>query len=313
MRVSRARLLALSAVTLTLGFAGRASAQTSDRVSVGSTANDSYAEPFYANDEGFFERARLHVDVQQFPTGAGVAAAVAGNAIDIGITNPIALANAVEHGLPFAFFAAAGAYNPKEVALCVAADSPIKTVRDLNGKTLGTTALRGDNSLEVSAWIDQMGGDSSTLRFVEMPMSTMAAAIVRGTVAAAEISEPALSIAASAGGIRVLGHPMDVYGSNFMVGGWFGRAEWLAANAAMMHRFVAAIYQTARWANAHPSESAAILAKYAKMDIEVVRRMNRAEYAESFQPAMFQRCLDIGYKYKYLDRQFDAMRLVANV
>lgn len=310
---ARSQFLALAAGAVAAGIPARSRAQTADRIRVGSTANDSYAEPFYAADEGFFTRAGLNVEVIRFPNGGAVTTAAAGNAIDVGITNPISLANAVEHGLPFAFFAAAGVYNPKEVALCVAADSPVKTARDLTGKTLGTTALRGSNSLEVSAWIDQMGGDSTSLQFAEMPMVAMAAAIRRGAVAAAEIAEPALSAALKAGGIRVIGHPLDVYGNGFMVGGWFGRTDWLAANATMMRRFVAAVYQTARWANAHPDESAAILAKYSKMDLAAIRTMNRARYAESFEPAMFQRYLDIGYTYKYISRPFRATSLTASL
>ena len=311
--LSRSGVLALAAVAVSSLRSAPAHAQTIDRIRVGSTANDSYAEPFYADDEGFFTRAGLNVEINRFPNGGAVTTAAAGNAIDVGITNPISLANAVEHGLPFAFFAAAGAYNPNEVALCVAADSPVKTARDLTGKTLGTTALRGSNALEVSAWIDQMGGDSTTLQFAEMPMVAMAEALRRGAVAAAEIAEPALSAALKAGGVRVIGHPLDVYGSGFMVGGWFGRTDWLAANAAVMRRFVGAVYQTARWANTHPAESAAILAKYSKIDLAVVRGMNRARYAESFEPSMFQRYLDIGYKYKYIGRQFQATSLAVNL
>lgn len=313
MNWSRRHFLASSALALAASLATRASGQTSELVRIGSTANDSYAEPFYANDQGFFKRAGLNVEVHVFPSGGAVATAVAGGAIDVGITNPISLANAVEHGLPFLFFAAAGTYNPEEVALCVAADSPIKVARDLNDKILGTTALRGDNSLEVSAWVDHMGGDSTTVHFVEMPMVTMATAIKRGTVAAGEISEPALTMAMRAGGLKVLGHPLDVYGREFMVGGWFGRASWLSANQTTVRRLVASIYATAQWANTHPDESAAILAKYSKIDRDVLRAMNRARYATSFGPQMFQSYLDLGYKYKYIGRRFQASSLVVKL
>src|SRR5579875_3568974 len=249
---------------------------------------------------GFFQRAGLNVAVEAFPNGAGVTTALAGNAIDVGITNPISLANAVEHGLPFQFFA-------------VAAESPIKSARDLNGKTIATTAVKDSNSLHIVAWIDRNGGDSATIQLVEMPFSAMAAAVRRGTVAAAPIAEPALSAAKKAGGLRVLGHPMDVYGKRFMVGGWFGRADFLSANAASIRRLTAAIYATADWANRHPDESAAILAKYAKLDPAVVKTMNRAPYGTSLTPEMLQPYLDLGYKYRYLERRFSATELIAKV
>jgi ABC-type nitrate/sulfonate/bicarbonate transport system substrate-binding protein len=106
---------------------------------------------------------------------------------------------------------------------------------------------------------------------------------------------------------------MDIYGKHFMVGGWFGRREWIEANRPLLHRFVAAIYATARWANSHPDESSAILAKYAKMDPDVVRNMARAPYGDQFTPDMLQPYLDYGYKYKYIGVQLKATDLIVAV
>ena len=170
MRYARSSFLAMVAGQCALGVPRAAQAQHVDVLRVGTTPNDSYAEPFYAEDQGFFRRAGLDVSVQAFPSDATVTTALAGNAIDAGITNPISLANAVEHGLPFVFFAVSATYNPEELALCVATDSPIKVARDLNGKTVATTAVKDSNSLHIVAWVDRNG---------EMPFSAMAPAIRR--------------------------------------------------------------------------------------------------------------------------------------
>ena len=79
----RSSFLALIAAQLSLG--ATASAQTpAPLIRIGSTPNDSYAEPFYAEDRGFFTRDGLNATVEPFATGAGVTAALAGNAIDVG-------------------------------------------------------------------------------------------------------------------------------------------------------------------------------------------------------------------------------------
>jgi len=290
-----------------------AQTQQTGTLRVGSTANDSYAEPYYAVDRGFFKQAGLDVDVQSFSTGAAVLQALAANAIDVGITNPISLANAVLHGLPFQFFAIAAGYNPAELALCVAPDSPFKSAKDLNGKTIATTAIRDSSSLTTVAWLDANGADSKTIQLVEIPYSAMPAAVQRGTVAAAPIAEPALSAAVKSGGCRVLGHPMDAYGKQFMVGGWFARPEYITANAALLRRLRTVIYSTAVWANAHPDESGAILAKAAKMEPDTVRNMNRAPYLTALTPDLLQSYLDLGFKYKYLDKQLKASDLIAKI
>jgi len=310
---ARSSFLAMIAAQITLGASANSQTPPASLIRIGSTPNDSYAEPFYAEDRGFFARDGLNATVEPFATGAGVTAALAGNAIDVGITNPISLANAYEHGVPFVFFAVAATYNPAEVALCVAADSPIQQAKDLNGKTVGTTAIRDSNSLHVVAWIDQNGGDSSTVHLVELPFSAMAPALKRGTVAAVPIAEPTLSAVLKEGGVRIIGHPMDVYGKHFMVGGWFARPDYLVANAALMRRLRATIYSTAVWANAHPDESAVSLAKYAKLDPEVVRTMNRSPYGTALTPDMLQPYLDLGYKYKYIGRQLKATDLIVKL
>ena len=57
-------------------------------------------------------------------------------------------------------------------AAIVRKDSPIKTGRDLNGKTFAVPALMDLNQIAAMAWIDQTGGDSRTVKIVEIPAST---------------------------------------------------------------------------------------------------------------------------------------------
>ena len=76
MRHARSSFLAMLAAQWSLAAAGRADTPQSGILRIGSTANDSYAEPFYAEDRGFFQRDGLNVDVQAFATGAGVTQAL---------------------------------------------------------------------------------------------------------------------------------------------------------------------------------------------------------------------------------------------
>ena len=105
----------------------------------------------------------------------------------------------------------------------------------------------------------------------------------------------------------------SVFGPDFMIGGWFCRSDWLQQNRDAARRFVAAIYETARWANSHPDESAAILAKYAKLDPQVLKTMSRAPYGTSLTPSMLQSVFDLAYKYKAVDKHFTAAEVIARV
>lgn len=313
MPYSRSRFLGFAVAGTAISVPAIARSQTGPTIRCATVANDGYVEPYYALEQGFFQRAGLNVDVQMFSSGARITDGIVAGALDVGISNPISLANAVDHGLPMSFFAGGVMYNRDAIALCVAPDSPIKTAKDLNRKTIATTALKDSNSLHVQAWVDQNGGDSSTLEFVEIPFSAMAAAVARGTVAAAPIAEPALSVAVRDGMLRVAAHTMDAYGRTFMVGGWMARSDWIANNRELLRKFTDAIYSTARWANSHRDETALIFAKYGKLDLAVVRAMHRSGNAVSLSPAMFQPHLDLGFMYKYLSRHYDASALIAKV
>ena len=76
MSLSRLNFFTVTGAALLSASPVAAGAQSSNSVRVGTTLNDSYFEPFYAQDEGFFERAGLDVTVQPFRTGAAVTTAL---------------------------------------------------------------------------------------------------------------------------------------------------------------------------------------------------------------------------------------------
>ena len=51
---------------------------------VGATANDTYAEAYYAQDLGIFTKAGLAVEITTFTNGAAVSSAIAAGALDVG-------------------------------------------------------------------------------------------------------------------------------------------------------------------------------------------------------------------------------------
>jgi NitT/TauT family transport system substrate-binding protein len=312
----RARFLAtLATAPLVAGLPRAAGAQTVAPIRVAATANDTYAEAYYADALGAFKKAGLDVEIQTFATGAPVTAAVAGAAADIGIAGAPTIGGAKSRGIPFAFIASGGLYTPNRPAtvVVVAADGAIKSARDLEGQNFAVGGIKDANWLGASAWIDANGGDSTKVKFIELPYAEMGPAIKRGTIAAATISEPSQTRALRSGGLRIFAHHFDVYHPPMMVGGWFTRTQWLADNPAAAKRFVAAIYSVAKWANAKPNESAPILAAVSKIDDETMRTMIRCQYGESLRAAMFQSQLDLAYKYNILEHAMDGNDLIATV
>jgi NitT/TauT family transport system substrate-binding protein len=310
-RLSRSKALtALAGGAAAVAFPAVVRAQA-PAIRVGGLFSDTFGMAYYAQDNGFFTKAGLNVQVMQFNNGSAQAEAAAGNSLDIGVGEATELANGAIRGLPFVIIAGGSLYNTNAptTLLCVAKTSTIKTAKDLEGQTVAVPALVALTATAVKAWVVQNGADLSKVRFVEMPLSQMAEAVNRGTIAACHIGEPQLTAGSAV--LTPIAKPYDAIAKQFLISDWFTTKDYLARNQDAVRRFVGAVYAAQRWANAHHDESLAILAKYAKYDLDRVRGMRRAAYATTVDVKLIQPVLDAGLKYGALQRQFNAADLIA--
>jgi NitT/TauT family transport system substrate-binding protein len=282
-------------------------------VRIGATANDTYAEAYYAQDKGFFTSAGLTVELTTFTNGAAVSAAVAAGALDVGISNPVQIANAVAHGIPFVFFAGGALYSTAAptTVLCVAADGKIRTAKDFVGQTIAISALKDITDLAKTEYLLKNGVDPDAVRSIELPFAEMGPALARGTVAGAVISEPSLTNAIESGSARAFAKVFDAFAPRFLISGWFTTKDWYAKNTPLAKRVAATLYQTARWANANASESAKLLAAHSKVNAETAAKMTRCVYAETITPALIDPLLAVSYQAKLTDRLISGAELIA--
>ena len=241
--------------------------------------------------------------------GGAITAAVSSGALDIGFTNLFSFVTAYSRGIPVTIIAPGSLYlssSPAQ-ALMVRKDSPIKTGKDLNGKIVACDGLKGITQITASAWIDQHGGDSTTVKWIEIPLSLMPQALAQGRVDAASgvLSDDPL-IGTPQGANRVLGYQYDAVGSRFLASGFITTKSWAASNPDAVKHFSAAILETARWANAHQAQSGQILMSVAKMTPEGLQALSRfrAPYAEKLDPAQIAPVIAFAAKYHIIPAAF---------
>lgn len=285
-------------------------AQTLPTLRIATTPIDAGAEPYYAREIGLFRAAGINVEIATIASGAGVAAAVAGGAADIGQSNIVSLATAHERGIPFVIIAPASLYTTKvpQSALVVAKNSPIRTAHDVEGKTLATNGLKTIAQIGPMAWLDRNGASSSNVKWVEMPFSAITAAIVAGRVDGGLLSEPELSESLSNGSVRVLSYCYDAIGNDFLIGAWFATNDWAKAHPALVRSYAAIMADTARWARTHTTESARILENETK--IAMVPATKRVLFGERVEPAAVQPLIDVAARYGVLKAAFPASDLL---
>jgi NitT/TauT family transport system substrate-binding protein len=253
-------------------------------VRVGGIPVDTDANIFYAIDQGFFKADGVDVQFTPLSNGAATIAAIVGGSLDIGIANVSTLTAARIRGVNARFIAPAAVSLPtvRTDLLMVSQKSPLTKAADLNGKTIATTALKSLQQVTGDAWIDKNGGDSKTVKWIEIPFPQMAPALDAGRVDAAMISEPFVTLSKKTS--RALASTLQSIGPTYLLLGWCAMDDWLQANADTARRFVAAIRRASEWANDHPAESGAILAKYTSLDYALIRSMARASYGTELTP-----------------------------
>ena len=256
------------------------------------------AQVLYAKEAGLFAKHGLNVDLQEIAYGSALAAAVASNAVDVGIATITTLSIAHSHKIPFLIIAPGAEFKssrPPTGFLVVGKQTAIFSAKDMNGKTVGTPGLATIGEYGVRAWVDANGGDATTLKFVEMPFSQMPAAFASGQIDAAFVGEPFLAEARKTA--RPLAREMDVLGSQYVITAWFAMAPWIAAHPDLVARFNATMRETSVWAAENPSKSIEILAHAFKQDPATISKSGLATFAERITPAMIESQITMTAKY----------------
>jgi NitT/TauT family transport system substrate-binding protein len=307
---SRATFMRGLAALTASGAAAPRLAGAADTIRFLTVGSESGAAAVYASERDFFKGAGVDVNVSIMANGGSVIPAVLGGSAEFGVSNPISLATAFSHGAPLACFAATVYYRstaPNSL-LMVAKDSPVQSARDLNGKTIAVNGLRNTPQLSTQVWLDKNGADSKSVKFTEVPFPEMGLALTSGRVDAAFFSEPSLSLVRSS--LRVLGDPYGAIAQQFITGSYFTTRTYAAAQPAVVANVGRALRQAATWANGHPSDTATILARIQKLDVERVATMARSIYAEQLRPIDLQPVFDVAFKYGYLPTQVNAKAMI---
>jgi NitT/TauT family transport system substrate-binding protein len=299
MTITRTRMFSSMASAVAASAMPRdAGAQAVTKIRLAMVPFENAAQAYYATEMGFFARSGLEVELQAISNAPAIAAAVVGDAADIGFSTVGPLALAHVRGLPLTFVSAGHIFDEKNptTALLVAPGSAIQKASDLQGKTIATNGLGTPAEYIPRAWVDANGGDATTLHFIEMPFSEMTAALAAGRVDAAYVAEPFMTQAVQTQHARVLVYAAAVT-KNALQSGWFTTLQWARANSAALKRFDAAMRQAAMWANANPALCAPILVKYLKIDPSVAAAGRRTEFADRLIAARMQPMIDLSARY----------------
>jgi NitT/TauT family transport system substrate-binding protein len=274
---------------------------------------DAYKSAYYAQKAGLFRKYGVNVELSTGASGSAAMAAISGGSLDLAFTAILPAIQAHVKGIEFKIVAPAGWYlsDAPQLMMLVRKDSTIAGGRDLAGKTIGCTALKDLSCTAMAAWIDQNGGDSKSVRTLELPNAALLPALDEGRIDAATFVTPFLDQALDSGKARVLAKNYDAISKRFQTAGYIATADFSAKNADTLRRFAQAMHEAAVYTNAHLPETVDIVAAYSGIPAAAIAKSVRASDPEYVDPRNIQPLIDVAAKYGIIDRAFSADEIIS--
>jgi NitT/TauT family transport system substrate-binding protein len=277
---------------------------------------DDVKSVYYGIRSGIFARNGLSVDVIPVANGAAALASLVGGSTQVALTSDLPIFQGHVRGIGFTIVVPAEWYISDAATagtLLVKKDSPIQSGRDLTGKTVAVQSLRDLNYAGLMTWIDATGGDSRSVKAVELPLPAVVAAIDDGRVDAGSVQTPFLQEGLASGKVRVLAKTYDAIAKQFEAAVFVSMADYVGANRDAMMRFVRGMHEAVVYTNAHPAELTDLVASFTKMDRALVAKTLRTTDPEYLDPKWLQPVIDTAFRYKLIDREFRAEELFSGV
>lgn len=282
-------------------------------IRVAGPAQEGFKTVYYGVQASIFRKYGLNVEIVPVTSGAAALAALAGGSIEVALTSMVPFLQAYARGLPFEIVALGQLYESEFPTneLFVAAGSPARSGRDLDGKTVAVQSIKDLNWAATLDWIDGTGGDSQTVKVIELPVGAVIPALEDGRIDAATISAPYLEQAAVDQKLRLLAKNFDVIGKRFEAAVYIATRAYVETNRDTMTRFARAMQEAAVYVNTHPQETIGLIAAFTGVPAERIARAARTHDPDYVDARDIQPLIDLSVKYKLIDHSISVGEIVA--
>lgn len=258
--------------------------------------------------KGFFKDEGLDLEIKTTSGGAAAVPGVVSGEFDLSFGNIVSVMVARDQGLPLKFVAngvsTTGKTGEDFSGVVVKKDSPIKSPKDLVGKTISVNNLKNIGDTTIRYAVEQDGGDQGNLKFVEVQFPDAPAALDQGQVDAAWILEPFLSQAVANGGRVVSWNYVDM-DPKLDIAGYFTSEKYIQEHPDVVQKFQKAMNKSLDYAQQHPDEVRDIVGTYTEMDEQTRQQMTLPVWRPDFSRAAATKLGQAAVKYGTLKKEPD--------
>lgn len=273
-------VVVLAAVSLALAACGGGSDDDAapvtggqpDKVNAGVIAIVDVAPIYLGKQKGFFSTRNIELTLTTAQGGAAILPAVLSGQYQFGFSNTISLLLAKSQNAPVKVVSngnnSTGVDGKDFAGLFVKADSPVRSPKDLAGKTVAANTLKNIVETSVRASVRKDGGDAAAVKFTELPFPEQVAALQAGRVDAIFVVEPFQQTAVAAKARKIASSYVDA-APDLTVAMYFTSQQLIDSNADLVTRFTEAMKESLAYADAHPEEVRDALGTYTQIPPEV--------------------------------------------
>jgi len=259
--------LAVLMVALVLIVGVSLPASAAETVKIGYLRITTSLATFVAQDKGLFEQEGLKVELIPFDSGTAITDALIAGRIDAIGSNSItgfwfAAQAAPNRFKIFLTYGTPSLANPTFVAI-VKKDSPLKGLKDLKGKKVGT--YPGATSIALAKAIIRSQMDPEAVTYTELPPPNLISALAAGQIDAFFAPEPMGMMARSQGvGRDLVKEPLGLLGiKEGFAGAAYGfSSQFVKENPERAKKLKAAYYKAADLINKDKDALRPLLVKY---------------------------------------------------
>ena len=292
-----------------------ASGQQLTKVKVGVLPSVNSAPFFLGIKKGFFKEEGLEVDPQIMQGGSELTIALMSGATQFSHIGSVNAVIARAKGLPIKVIAfylkEQNTFDRTYMRIVVRPDSNIKSVKDLEGKTVASNEVRAYGEVVIKASLEKQGMNPNSIKLTEIPFPDMASALGSKRVDAIWTLEPFLTIALDAGNIAIdAPAPTFAGNENFLDGAWMTTEKYISTNPDVVDRFVRAMNRSTEYAAANTDEVRSIIPTYTRVKDDLARRINLPKFDATVDREMIERIADYAHKYGIIEKRVSANDLL---
>lgn len=288
------------------------SSQATTHLKVGVIPIVDVAPIYLGKEQGFFAKHHIDLELVQESGGAAAIPGVVSGDFQLSFGNVTSIILAASQNLPLKIISEGNSSTGDPATdfsgVVVPADSPIKSAKDLAGKTVAVNNLKNIGEVTIRNAVDKDGGDGSKVKFVELNFPDMPAAVANHQVDAAWVVEPFLT-AATAQGARDIS-PNFTTIPNLTVATYFTTQQYIAQHKDVVDNFRAAIQESLKYASDHPDEVRRIVTTYTAIKSDVASKIKLPAYPQDVNTESLQTVAQLMNKYGITQNTVDTSKLL---